>query len=210
MATARTRKSPYSVHPSLKMVESSMRNLEERTGRTADQWVRYVQKHGPPTEEARRAWLKSKHDFGTNYAGWIAELSVGKGREQLDPDAYLKAAEGYVEAMFAGKRTALRPLYDRLLALGLGIARDVKACPCQTIVPLYRHHVFAEIKPATNTRIDMGFALGDLKATGRLVDTGGFAKKNRITHRIPLASEAELDSDITRWLKAAYDKDAKA
>jgi hypothetical protein len=32
------------------MVESSMRNLE-RTGRTADQWVRYVQKHGPPTEE---------------------------------------------------------------------------------------------------------------------------------------------------------------
>ena len=77
-------------------------------------------------------------------------------------------------------------------------------------MPLYRHHVFAEIKPATNTRIDMGFALGDLKATGRLVDTGGFAKKNRITHRIPLASEAELDADITRWLKAAYDKDAKA
>jgi len=210
MATARTRKSPYSVHPSLKMVESSMRNLEERTGRTADQWVRYVQKTGPPTEEGRRAWLKSEHDFGTNYASWIAELSVGKGREQLDPDAYLKAAEGYVEAMFAGKRAALRPLYERLLALGLGIARDVKACPCQTIVPLYRHHVFAEIKPATNTRIDMGFALGDLKATGRLVDTGGFAKKNRITHRIPLASEAELDSDITRWLKAAYDKDAKA
>ena len=210
MATARARKRPYSVHPSLKMVESSMRNLEERTGRTAEQWVRYVQKHGPPTEQERRTWLKSEHDFGTNYAWWIAELSVGKGSEQLSPDAYLKAAEGYVEAMFAGKRAPLRPLYDRLLALGLGIGPDVKACPCQTIVPLYRHHVFAQIKPTTNTRIDLGFALGDLKPTGRLVDTGGFAKKDRITHRIPLTSEADIDTDITRWLKTAYEKDGKA
>jgi len=208
MATAR--KNPYSVHPSLKMVESSMRNLQERTGRTVDQWIRYVEKNGPPTEEARRAWLKTEHGFGTNYAWWVAELSVGKGREQLDPKAYLEAAQGYVDAMFAGKRAALRPLYERLLALGLGLAPDVKACPCQTIVPLYRHHVFAEIKPATNTRIDMGFALGDLKPTGRLVDTGGFAKKNRITHRIPLTSEADIDTDITRWLKTAYQKDAKA
>ena len=153
MATAR--KNPYSVHPSLKMVESSMRNLQERTGRTVDQWIRDVEKNGPPTEEARRAWLKAEHGFGTNYAWWVAELSVGKGREQLDPKAYLEAAQGYVDAMFAGKRAALRPLYERLLALGLGLAPDVKACPCQTIVPLYRHHVFAEIKPATNTRIDM-------------------------------------------------------
>jgi len=208
MATAR--KNPYSVHPSLKMVESSMRNLQERTGRTVDQWIRCVEKNGPPTEEARRAWLKAEHGFGTNYAWWVAELSVGKGREQLDPKAYLEAAQTYVDAMFAGKRAALRPLYERLLALGLGLAPDVKACPCQTIVPLYRHHVFAEIKPATNTRIDMGFALGDVKPTGRLVDTGGFAKKNRITHRIPLTSEADIDTDITRWLKTAYQKDAKA
>src|SRR5262249_30335724 len=156
------------------------------------------------TEAARRAWLKSAHDFGTNYAWWIAELSVGKGQENLSPAAYLKAAEGYVEAMFAGKRARLRPLYERLLAIGLAIASHGKACPCQTIVPLYRHHVFAELKPATTTRIDLGFALGDLQPTGRLVDTGGFAKKNRITHRIPLTSEADIDTDITGWLKTAY------
>src|SRR5262249_44682090 len=104
----------------------------------------------------------------------------------------------------------LRPLYERLLSIGLGVAPDVKACPCQTIVPLFRHHVFAEIKPATHTRIDLGFALGDLKPTGRLVDTGGFEKKNRITHRIPLTSEADIDTDVTRWLETAYEKDRKA
>ncbi|MGC1720385.1 MAG: DUF5655 domain-containing protein [Isosphaeraceae bacterium] len=62
---------------------------------------------------------------------------------------------------------------------------DVKVCPCKTIVPVYRQHVFAEIKPATTSRIDLGFALDSMKAAGRLVETGGFEKKDRITHRIP-------------------------
>jgi hypothetical protein len=125
-----------------------------------------------------------------------------------DPESYLKAAEGYVEAMFAGGKAGLRPVYDALLKLGLGLGKDVKACPCKTIVPLYRNHVFAEIKPATRTRIDLGFALRDTRPTGRLIDTGGFAKKDRITHRIPITSLADIDGEVKHWLKAAYDLDA--
>ncbi|MBK6425355.1 MAG: hypothetical protein IPF82_03880 [Blastocatellia bacterium] len=51
------------------------------------------------------------------------------------------------------------PLYEELLALGLSMGDDVKACPCKTIVPFYRKHVFAQIKPTTITRIDFGLAL---------------------------------------------------
>jgi hypothetical protein len=111
--------------------------------------------------------------------------------------------------MYSGKKAALRPLYDQLLQLGLGIANDVKACPCQTIVPLYRKHVFAQIKPTTNTRIDMGFALGPRKAEGRLIDTGGFAKKDRITHRIPISSAADIGGEVERRLRTAYDEDSQ-
>jgi hypothetical protein len=75
-------------------------------------------------------------------------------------------------------------------------------------VPLYRNHVFAQIKPPTNTRIDMGFALGGMKPSGKLIDTGGFAKKDRITHRIPIASLAEIDDEVRKWLKKAYELDA--
>ena len=87
---------------------------------------------------------------------------------------------------------------DALVELGRSMGKDVKVCPCQTIVPLYRNHVFAEIKPSTRTRIDFGFALGDTKATGRLVDTGGFQKKNRITHRIPITSVNEIDAEVKK------------
>jgi hypothetical protein len=102
----------------------------------------------------------------------------------------------------------LRPIYDALLKVGLGTGKEAKACPCQTIVPLYRNHVFAQIKPTTQTRIDIGFALKDMKATGRLIDTGGFAKKDRITHRIPISSVNDIDDEVKHWLKVAYDLDA--
>ena len=202
-------KSIYSVHPGVLMTQAWVATLKEKSGRSLDEWLALVKKTGPKTEKERREWLKAEHGLGTNSAWWIAERAEGKGTETDDPEAYLRAAEGYVEEMFSGGKAALRPIYDELLRLGLGIGKDVKACPCQTMVPLYRHHVFAQIKPTTRTRIDLGFALGARKAEGRLIDTGGFAKKDRITHRIPISAPEEIDAEVKRWLRAAYDADAE-
>jgi hypothetical protein len=190
------------------MMQKWVAELPEKTGRTLDEWVSLVKEAGPPTEKERRDWLKKEHALGTNSAWWIAERAEGKGGEDADPEAYLKAAEGYVEAMFAGPKAGLRPLYDALLKLGLALGKDVRACPCKTIVPLYRRHVFAQIKPTTRTRIDLGFSLKDTPATGRLLDTGGQAKGDRITHRIPIGSLAEIDAEVKRWLRTAYELDA--
>src|ERR1043166_4889063 len=106
----------------------------------------------------------------------------------------------------AAKKT-LRPIFDELLALGRSMGADVKVCPCQTIVPLYRKHVFAQIKPTTRTRIDLGLALKDTKTPKRLIATGGFAKKDRITHRIEITSVKDIDAEVKKWLKTAYDMD---
>ena len=152
--------------------------------------------------------MKSEYGLGTNTAWWLAERSIGKGEDVDNPDTYLAAAERYVENMFSGPKSALRPTYEQMLKVGLKVGKDVKACPCQTIVPLYRNHVFAQIKPTTNKRIDIGFALGDMKPKGRLIDTGGFAKKDRITHRIPLETVKDIDDEVKHWLKVAYDRDA--
>ena len=206
-ATQTKTKSIYSPHPSIAMVQKWVAELKDKTGRSLDEWVRYIKKSGPKDEKARREWLKSEHGLGTNSAWWLAERAEGKATVEEDPDAYLKAAEGYVEKMFAGKKAQLRPIYDALLKLGLTVGKEAKACPCQTIVPLYRNHVFAQIKPTTQTRIDFGFSLGDTKAKGRLIDTGGFARKDRITHRIEITSLKDIDDEVKRWLKVAYDRD---
>ena len=207
-ATQSKTKAVYSVHPGVAMTVKWIGELKRKTGRSLDEWMRYLKKNGPKDEKERRVWLKEEHGLGTNTAWWLAERLEGKGTEVGDPDEYLKAAEGYVEKMFAGGKAGLKPLYDALLKLGLRIGKEAKACPCQTIVPLYRNHVFAQIKPTTRTRIDFGFALGDTKAKGRLIDTGGFARKDRITHRIEISSIDDIDDEVKHWLKVAYDRDA--
>jgi hypothetical protein len=188
------------------MTQKWVSTLKEKTGRPLEEWIRLVEKDGPSGEKERRAWLKSEHGLPTMSAWRIADYSGGRGGEFASPEAYLRAAEQYVAAMFSGK-AALLPIYDALLKLGLGLGTEVKACPCQTMVPLYRKHVFAQIKPTTRTRIDLGFALGARPAEGRLIDTGGYAKKDRITHRIPISSLAEIDDEVKQWLRIAFEED---
>jgi hypothetical protein len=205
---ATAKKSVYGVHPGVAMTVKWIGELKQKTGRSLEEWLKFIKKEGPSTEQERRDWLKAKHGLGTNSAGWLAERSVGKGEEIGDPDHYLRAAEKYVEEMFSGKKEHLRPMYDALLKLGLSMGKDAKACPCQTIVPLYRNHVFAQIKPTTQSRIDFGLALGNTKTPKRLIDTGGYAKKDRITHRFEITSLKDVDAEVRRWLKAAYERDA--
>jgi ATP-dependent helicase YprA (DUF1998 family) len=198
----------YGVHPSVAMVQKWLAELKEETGRSMEEWLALVKKEGPKDEKSRREWLKSKHKLGTNKASWITERAEGKGWEDT-AEAYLKAAVQYVEEQYAGPKEKLRPIYDELLKLGKSLGEDVKACPCRTIVPLYRAHVFAQIRPTTNSRIDLGLALTHYKGKlpKHVIDTGGLAKKDRITHRIEITAAEQIDGDVKKWLRTAYDLD---
>jgi hypothetical protein len=202
-------KTIYDVHPSVAMVQKWLAELKEKTGRSMEEWLALVKKEGPEDEKSRREWLKTKHKIAPNSAWWIAERAEGKGGNEDTPEVYLKAAVRYVEEQYAGQKEKLRPIFDELLTLGKSMGGDVKACPCKTIVPLYRNHVFAQIKPTTNSRIDLGFALTHYKGKlpKRLIDTGGLAKKDRITHRIEITAEEQIDGEVKKWLKTAYDLD---
>jgi uncharacterized protein DUF5655 len=208
MAKAKS-KTIYDVHPGVAMMVKWVAELKGKTERSVEEWVAFVKKEGPKDEKSRREWLKSEHKLGTNSAWWITERAGGKSGEEDTPEGYLAAAVRYVAEQYAGPKEKLRPIYDELLTLGKSMGSDVKACPCKTMVPLYREHVFAQIKPTTNTRIDLGLALTHFKGKlpKRLIDTGGLAKKDRITHRIEITAAEQIDGDVQKWLKTAYDLD---
>jgi len=201
--------SSYGVHPGVALVQKWLAELKEKTGRSMEEWIALVKKEGPKDEKSRREWLKTKHKMGTNSAWWIAERAEGKGGDEDTPEVYLKAAVRYVEEQYAGPKEKLRPIFDKLLTLGKSLGSDVKACPCKTIVPLYREDVFAQIKPTTNSRIDLGRALTHYKGKlpGRLIDSGGLAKKDRITHRIEITAMEQIDNEVKKWLKTANNLD---
>jgi hypothetical protein len=190
--------SRYDVHPGVAMAQKWIAELKPKTGRCLEEWIALAKKDGPKDYAARRAWLKSKHNLGTNSAWWIADRADGKRGEEDSPERYLTTPTKYVEDQYAGRKSALRPLFELLFQLGKSLGPDVKACACKTMVPLYRNHVFEQIKPTTNSRIDLGLCFTTYKGKlpKRLVDTGGLAKKDRITHRIEITAPAQIDSEL--------------
>jgi Domain of unknown function (DUF5655)/Domain of unknown function (DUF4287) len=198
----------YDTHKSLRMVQSIIAGMKKKTGRTLDEWLQLTMEQGPAGEKNRRDRLKNEHGLGANYATWIAARSVGKNEEDENADQYLQHAQDNVEKMFSGPKEHLRPIYDDVLKYARTLGSDIRVSPCSTIVPIYRKHVIAQIKPTTRTRIDLGLALENAKVPKRLINTGGFEKKDRITHRIELTAPKDFDAEVRRWMKVAYEGDA--
>ena len=196
-------KSVYSLHPAYAHQAAMIRNMPAKTGKRLEQWIAIARKAAPSGEKERQQWLKDKHGLSTLYAAIVAGRSLGKGgMEDYNPEAL-------VDAMFAGPKAGLRPIYDKLLEMGLSMGPDVTVSPAQTIVSFYRKHVFAQIKPTTRTRIDMGFALKGIQITGkRLAAVGGADSDDRITHAIAITKPEEVDDEVKNWFRTAYERDA--
>ena len=203
----------YDLHPSVAHVQAILANLKARTGLDLEAWVARVKAEGPDEEKARRAWFKAQ-GLGGNQAWFLAERSMGASAHAFDdtPEGYLAAAPGYVSQQYSGRKAVFAPLYGQLISLVRTLGPDVRICPCQTMVPFYRQHVFAEVKPFAS-RLDLGLALGDpfavADAGGCLRETGGFARKDRLTHKLEVQTAGDLE-DALAWLRRAYDRDRSA
>lgn len=193
------------------MVQAIVRNLPEKTRRSLDEWIRLVKESGMQNEKERRAWLKTEHKLGGKTLSLILDRAEGKGAELANPEACLKPAPRLVDALYSGPKAGLRPVHDALIQIGRALGPDVMVSPTKTMVPLYRKNVFAQIKPTTQSRIDLGPALKNVKRSlsSRLIDTGGLGKGDRITHRIAISSIDEIDEEVKEWLKIAYDSGFK-
>src|SRR5918912_18028 len=133
-----TRKSIYSVHPGVALTQKWIAELKQKTGRSLAEWLKLINKESRQDQKERRNLLREKYGLTTPAATSLAELSLGKGTAMTDPDLYLESAEKDVDKMFSGGKAHLRPIYDALLKVGLKTGKEANACPCTTIVPLYR------------------------------------------------------------------------
>ncbi|MSR32365.1 MAG: DUF4287 domain-containing protein [Gemmataceae bacterium] len=198
------KKTDYHIHPLIAYCQAVIDNIPAKTGKTIAQWMAILKKSGK--EANYRAFLKGEYNLGATTGAILADLALGKTKDYTNPKTYLSEASGYIEKMYQGKE-ALRPIHDALVDLVLSLGKDVRICPCQTIVPVYRDHVFAQIKPTTKTRVDFSLALKNSKKNPvkRLIDTGGLAKGDRLTHRFALVSIKEIDAEVKSWVQMAYD-----
>lgn len=171
-------------------------NLEAKTGKSMEAWVKIVQAENLGKHGENVAFLKSKHGLGHGYANLVAHSVAGGGT--------LSRGDDPVAEQFTGAKAALRPIYDALVEAVQKFGADVEVSPKKANVSLRRSKQFALLQPSTATRFDVGLNLKGASPTGRLEASGSFSAM--VSHRVRLESVKGVDKELIGWLKQAYDQ----
>ena len=168
-------------------------------------WVSYPKKtSGIETDLGREeVWLPLRD------AGWqaVRQVAVDGVWSAVRFKQAAPAAADPVAAQYAGAKTALRPIYDALLAAAHELGGDVSTGVRQSYVTLQRGNSFAAIAPATRTRVDLALKLKSVPAGGRLEENTGVGG-GALTHKVALSSVDEVDAQVREWLRMAYESAA--
>ncbi len=170
------------------------RNIESQTGKSIAAWVAIANASGHAKHGQLVAHLKDAHGLGHGAANFIAKQAMTPGAGSDDD---------LLDAQFSGAKAALKPLYDRLVAAVRALGKDVELAPKKNNVSVRRHKQFALLQPSTAKRLDVGLVLKGVPPKGRLEASGNF--NAMFTHRVRVETAADIDSELKKWLKAAYD-----
>lgn len=169
--------------------------LTTRTGQGVAAWNERVTGTGLSDEASLREWLSAE-----GVTGYPQSLLVWERFGY--PKFLLAEADELIDGQYKD-RPQLRPVLDAVLA-ALPEFGQVTVQARSTIVSLVApRRTFAVVQATTKSRVDLGLRLEGVPPQGRLV-----AAKNlgQATMRIPLTTPDEIDEEVLRWLRLAYEQ----
>jgi hypothetical protein len=169
-------------------------HIEARTGKTMQQLSAMIAGSGLAKHAQIRSWLMAELSLGYGDANTVAHLA----KQAAAP---APAADDPLDAIYAGPKAALRALHEQIVKVVDGFG-PYETAPKKSTVSLRRKRQFALLGPATKTQLEVGFNHRDLPPHPRLkvVAPGGMC-----SHTLRLSAPDEVDADLARWLRAAYD-----
>ncbi len=189
-----------------KALETQLGNIQKRTGKTLDQLTALVKNSGLEKHGDMVAMLKTTLGMGHGDANTIVHYA--KGHPSFSDSAAgagtpsaSGAPDASLDAIYTGPKAALRPIHDAVMGEVTKFG-DFEIAPKKTYLSLRRKKQFAMVGPATNTRVEVGLNMKDVKPTARLeaLPPGGMCQ-----YRVKLTSASEVDAELLRWIRKAYD-----
>ena len=179
------------------MYAREQERLERQTGENLAQWNAKIKAEAAPVDEPQlRAWLTER-----GVTGYPAMLLVF---ETFGYPNYLqKDADTLIDEQYAD-RPRIRPIFDRVIEV-LPTVGTVEIQARKTYVALLSpKRTFASIQPTTKTRVDIGLRFDDAaKAQG--LEPAKSIGQSSMTHKLALASPADVDDVAVEWLRRAYE-----
>jgi hypothetical protein len=184
---------------SAKWMESVKANFAKTTGKPIEAWVERAKAQGFDKDiKVSRRWLKEKEGLTMVQANYVLMSIFPESEDDED----------LLRPQYAGAKALLRPIYDALVKVARGFGDDVMIAPRKSQVTFARHVTFAVVRAATKDRVDLALRLAGQKASGRLVANPRSTGSDP-THTIALGSPADVDREVVKWLKLAYEGAAR-
>lgn len=165
-------------------------NLPAKTGRSLQEWFELLDQSPPATHGQGMATVKTA-GASHGYANLIVTLYRDRGVQESD----------VVAQQFAGAKAALRPLYDAVVEMAVGLGPDVEVAPRKTAVALRRSRQFAYLEVPNARTLRVGLNLKGATPTARLEVAGGMC-----SHRVSISGPDEVDEELRGWLRDAYER----
>lgn len=181
------------------MMDSMTGGLQERTGKTLEEWVLIVQASGldPLDQKNVRNWLKSEHGILMS-SQWAIADAAARAAGWVRPDL-----ECYIDSQYQGDKAALRPIFNTLRDFIEGLGDDVSVEGRSGYTPFVRKRQFAAVQASTKTRVDLGLRF---KQAPQSPLFSMASLPGQSTHKIGITSVEGITEEVKALIRLAYEQ----
>jgi Domain of unknown function (DUF4287)/Domain of unknown function (DUF5655) len=175
-------------------------NIKFKTGKSPEDFLKLAEKKGLLKTEVKAgeivAWLKNDFELGHGHA--MAIYNVFKSASQPKTSIDQK-----IDKHFSRKKSSWRKTFDSLIGKLNKYGDDVKIASTSSYLSILRDKKKFAIVQVTADRMDIGIKLKQNKPTNRFEPAGTW--NNMVTHRVRISDPKEIDAELLKWLKQAYE-----
>jgi hypothetical protein len=177
--------------------QTQIRNIEVQTGKSLEELIQSGLATGITKHKELQAFFTNEYGLTFGNANVLTIFTRDRMKGAAGEE------ENFVEAQYADKKAALRPIYDALVTAVQSFGDDVEIAPKRTYVSLRRKKQFGLIQPGAG-RVDVGINLKGVEPVGRLEKSGSF--NSMVSHRVRLTQTGDVNDELIGWLRQAYDQ----
>jgi Domain of unknown function (DUF5655)/Domain of unknown function (DUF4287) len=175
-------------------------NIKAKTGKSPGDFVVLAKEKGLLREGVKTgqivAWLKE--DFGLGQGHAMAIVLA------LQTATQPRVSKGdQVSRHFGGDKAKWRNPYDALLTRVRKFGPDVSVAPTNSYISILRKGKKFAIIQVTGEHLDIGIKRKGVETTDRFEAAGAW--NNMVTHRVRIENPKQIDAQVMRWLKQAFE-----
>lgn len=187
-----------------KSIQTQLRNIEAKTGKTLAELDREVLAHpgdpnSGPKHGAKHGALRT-HLMETYGLSFVHADTLLLCLAQMRAEAAGTAPADPLDAIYVGAKASLRPIHERVVA-ALASLGPYETAPKKGYVSLRRAKQFCMVGPGTKGRLTIGINARTLTPTERLAQ---LPPGKLCPLEVHLTSVEHVDDELVGWLRVAY------